>query len=216
MGYGLVDHNIINELKHKFKGNRIFNAHLPDLFCIIIILCYDSQILRQIIRTDMIKKGGRQVSTRRPPFLGTFIELGMKQVVNPFILGIPSDRNHLESKLRACGYCVLPQLPYCIIGLIICVVHYQNPTLAKIVQISICGSQLGFVRHAGQTDKAMRITEITREAIGYPGLCKHNLAVLITLRELVKKAEQDDFTALDRNCFLRMLSISRQAITLGG
>jgi len=111
LGYSLVDHNTINKQKHEFKGNRIFNAHLPDLFCIIIILCYDSQILRQIIRTDMIKKERRQVSTWRLSFLGTFIELGMKQVVNPFILGIPSDRNHLESKLRACGYCVLPQLP---------------------------------------------------------------------------------------------------------
>ena len=60
-----------------------------------------------------------------------------------------------------------------------------------------------------------RVSEMFCEC-PYPGLCKHNLAVLITLRELLKKAEQEEFTALDRNCFLRMLSISRQAITLGG
>jgi len=60
-----------------------------------------------------------------------------------------------------------------------------------------------------------RVSEMFCEC-PYPGLCKHNLAVLITLRELLKKAEQEEFTALDRNCFLGMLSISRQAITLGG
>ena len=48
----------------------------------------------------------------------------------------------------------------------------------------------------------------------YPGLCKHNLAVLITLRELLKKAEKDEFTAISRGFFLRMLSISKQPITL--
>ena len=48
----------------------------------------------------------------------------------------------------------------------------------------------------------------------YPSLCKHNLAVLITLRELLKKAEKDEFTAISRGFFLRMLSISKQPITL--
>ena len=48
----------------------------------------------------------------------------------------------------------------------------------------------------------------------YPGLCKHNLAVLITLRELLKKTEKDELTAISRGFFHRMLSISRQPITL--
>ena len=49
----------------------------------------------------------------------------------------------------------------------------------------------------------------------YAALCKHNLAVLIELREMARKTRIDDFTAIDRGFFLRMLAISRQSITVG-
>ena len=48
----------------------------------------------------------------------------------------------------------------------------------------------------------------------YSGLCKHNLAVLITLNELIKNTERIDFTALSRSIFIRALTISGQAISL--
>ncbi len=48
----------------------------------------------------------------------------------------------------------------------------------------------------------------------YPGLCKHNLAVLFNLRELVGKLDREDFTAIDSGYFFRMLSISGQRITV--
>ena len=48
----------------------------------------------------------------------------------------------------------------------------------------------------------------------YSGLCKHNLAVLITLRELVNRIDGDDFVAIGKDFFIRMLSISGQAITV--
>ena len=49
----------------------------------------------------------------------------------------------------------------------------------------------------------------------YHALCKHNLAVHITLRSLLKKAETAEFTAIDKGCFMRLLSLSGQSITLG-
>ncbi len=48
----------------------------------------------------------------------------------------------------------------------------------------------------------------------YSALCKHNLAVLITLNRLLKKVDGEDYTAVDWNCFIRFLSISGQDITL--
>lgn len=35
----------------------------------------------------------------------------------------------------------------------------------------------------------------------YAALCKHNFAVLITLRALLKNVDGEDFTAFDWNCF---------------
>ena len=48
----------------------------------------------------------------------------------------------------------------------------------------------------------------------YAALCKHNLAVIITLNALLKKTDGENFTALDWNCFMRFLSISGQDIML--
>ncbi len=48
----------------------------------------------------------------------------------------------------------------------------------------------------------------------YAGLCKHNLAVLITLKEMLKKTEKEEFTAFSRGFFIRTLTISGQAISL--
>jgi len=48
----------------------------------------------------------------------------------------------------------------------------------------------------------------------YPGLCKHNLAVLITLKELIKKVEKEEFTAMGRSIFFQMLTVSGQPITV--
>ncbi len=48
----------------------------------------------------------------------------------------------------------------------------------------------------------------------YSRLCKHNLAVLLTLKELLKRTDGENFTAVDRNYFLRMLSVSGQEIKL--
>ncbi len=49
----------------------------------------------------------------------------------------------------------------------------------------------------------------------YHALCKHNLAVLITLRGLLKKTETAEFTTIDKGCFMRLLSLSGQPIMLG-
>ena len=48
----------------------------------------------------------------------------------------------------------------------------------------------------------------------YSGLCKHNLAVLISLRDLLQKLDKEAFVSINKNFFLRMLSISGQAVTL--
>ena len=48
----------------------------------------------------------------------------------------------------------------------------------------------------------------------YPGLCKHNLAVLLTLRKLLKNLERESFTAIGSGCFFRLLRISGQGISV--
>lgn len=48
----------------------------------------------------------------------------------------------------------------------------------------------------------------------YSKLCKHNLAVLIMLKELLKKTDGEYFTAVNWGYFMRMLSISGQEIQL--
>lgn len=48
----------------------------------------------------------------------------------------------------------------------------------------------------------------------YAGLCKHNLAVLITLRELLKKTAKEEFTAVGKDFFLQLLTISGQPVKL--
>ncbi len=58
-----------------------------------------------------------------------------------------------------------------------------------------------------------RVSELYCEC-PYPGLCKHSLAVLITLRALIRKLGAVDFTAFDRKYFYRMLHFSGQSITV--
>ncbi len=51
----------------------------------------------------------------------------------------------------------------------------------------------------------------------YPGLCKHNLAALILLRALGEQFGGDDipdFTAVEQSFFFKMLSVSRQSVTV--
>ena len=51
----------------------------------------------------------------------------------------------------------------------------------------------------------------------YPGLCKHNLAVLLTLRALLqglKYSDTPDFTAVEQSFFWKILSISKQQIRI--
>lgn len=48
----------------------------------------------------------------------------------------------------------------------------------------------------------------------YSRLCKHILAVLITLKELLMRTGGENFTAVDRSYFMRMLSVSGQEIRL--
>ncbi len=48
----------------------------------------------------------------------------------------------------------------------------------------------------------------------YSKLCKHNLAVLITLKKLLKEIDGEYFTAVDWSYFMQMLSVSGQDIRL--
>ena len=48
----------------------------------------------------------------------------------------------------------------------------------------------------------------------YPGLCKHSIAVLITLREIMKRTGERDFTAITAGFFMQMLTAGRQRIAL--
>ena len=48
----------------------------------------------------------------------------------------------------------------------------------------------------------------------YAALCKHNLAVLITLKALLEKVDDRDFVAVDKSYFFRMLALSGQPITI--
>jgi len=48
----------------------------------------------------------------------------------------------------------------------------------------------------------------------YDGLCKHCLAVLIVLRELLKKTEKSEFTAIGKDCFFQLITFNGQPVTL--
>ena len=48
----------------------------------------------------------------------------------------------------------------------------------------------------------------------YAGLCKHCLAVLLTLRGLLENAEQESFTAMSRSWFFRTLAVAEQTVTV--
>ncbi len=48
----------------------------------------------------------------------------------------------------------------------------------------------------------------------YPGLCKHSIAVLVTLREILKRIGDRDFTAITGGFFIQMMTAGRQRITL--
>lgn len=48
----------------------------------------------------------------------------------------------------------------------------------------------------------------------YPGLCKHALAVLMTLRVMLDRLDTEDFIAVDRSFFLKTVVAGRQEITL--
>lgn len=51
----------------------------------------------------------------------------------------------------------------------------------------------------------------------YPGLCKHNLAVLLILRTLLDElhmSDTPDFIAIEQDFFRRILSISKQPVTV--
>ena len=48
----------------------------------------------------------------------------------------------------------------------------------------------------------------------YPGLCKHCIAILITLREILKRIGDRDFTAMTGGFFIQMMTAGRQRIML--
>ena len=48
----------------------------------------------------------------------------------------------------------------------------------------------------------------------YAGFCKHSIAVLITLREILKRIGVFEFTAVDSRLFYDMLISGRQRVTL--
>ncbi|MBQ0037100.1 MAG: SWIM zinc finger family protein [Clostridiales bacterium] len=48
----------------------------------------------------------------------------------------------------------------------------------------------------------------------YPGLCKHAIAVLMTLRVLLNNMDAENFTAVDREFFLNTVIAGKQDITL--
>ena len=51
----LVDHYITNRQRVRIKSGCFFETHLTELFSVLVVLCYDPQILRQIVSAEVIK-----------------------------------------------------------------------------------------------------------------------------------------------------------------